>query len=949
MSDKTFAPLIDSRPVPVFVDGGQGRLGDRLASFSVCLPAAPSGQVAVIATKTIATALLLRFPHAVVLGLDSAAPIPEPGSVGLLLIDLRLPNADQLLDAITPLLIDDAVVATIDKRGEFAIYPNLEFPELIRRRGWPLPTVPGVRTQLRRQAGVVTAGRRGVPFLGFVGPEFESLADCVSADVGATLGVALRLVGIHAAGRTILRLTGTAGDDVAVRLWLSETPDDAEMPGLRPDPRIIETVPGVDGFLPVELARGISQGHRWVATRWVSSGRVPLFGAWRSSRVGARVVGELSDALGAVPTGSTFTGWSAAWLSQTDLVPRYAVEPFLHVLSRLDNGLPTGWCHGDLWPGNVLVEGSHATIIDWANSADDAPLGIDRLLIEALRLEQFERLTMAQACEFLVDSTDFTFAVAGQPWNVWDRDTRAALALAAYLLYLRNHSIHELGTVLLEEHMASLLAFVRGLERTEGGPEHPAHSTGETVKGAGWLGLGAGVVKASQTAVLLILAALLAPSAMGILAIGALVLNVTSAVTDLGSSTALVYWRGDAERAARSALTLAVGLALLLTGGAWLIAPWLSAVLNAGDLGTGVIRGLMLCLPLYSVSGVSQELLRRDLAFKRRVLPDIAGALLGTMVSIVLAFAGHGVYSLVIGQLVQATCVLVLCWAMRPPVRPGWHARDAVGLVSYGGHLAGANILQLLMLNVDYIIVARILGTKSLGVYSMAFRLAYMPYLLVAVVICGAAFPHLCRLRDREVGRAVSEVVVNLMSLVLPLYLGMILLAPQFELLGVKWAPGVSGLRWLAAYGLVLSAVSVCLVALNSVSHTRDSMLLNLLHLILLTSLLLWLTNGGVMMVAVAQLVAGLGMLAMAIAMLRRRVTGLEWRRHFPAFGAMAVGAVCMTVTGLSVQYLFPWTRVSVPGLLLTGTLILTAYVVPVLLLRDDGLGAVSALAGRKS
>jgi O-antigen/teichoic acid export membrane protein len=178
------------------------------------------------------------------------------------------------------------------------------------------------------------------------------------------------------------------------------------------------------------------------------------------------------------------------------------------------------------------------------------------------------------------------------------------------------------------------------------------------VSGAGWLGAGAVVVKTSQTLVLLLLAALLAPEAIGVIAIGALVLNVTAAFTDLGTSVALVHWRGDAERAARSALTLALALALAMTATLWVAAPFLAEILNAGDLGVDVIRGMVLCLPFTAVGTVSQELLRRALEFRRRVLPDIAGSLAGAALTVGLTVHGHGAMSLVYGQLLQAVLTM---------------------------------------------------------------------------------------------------------------------------------------------------------------------------------------------------------------------------------------------------------------------------------------------------
>lgn len=480
---------------------------------------------------------------------------------------------------------------------------------------------------------------------------------------------------------------------------------------------------------------------------------------------------------------------------------------------------------------------------------------------------------------------------------------------------------------------------------TEQAAEAGAGSSG-IVRGAGWLGLGAGVAKASQTLVLLILAALLAPSAIGVLAVGALVLNVCAAVTDLGTSVALVRWRGDAERAARTALTLALAVSLALTGAAWLAAPALAEALNAGDLGVDVIRGLIWCLPLYAVAGVSHELLRRDLLFKRRVLPDIVGALVGSALSVALAVAGHGAMSLVVGQIVQAAIVAALGWWVRPPVWPGWRREDAAGLLSYGIHMAGANVMTLLMLNVDYLVVAHLLGSTALGVYSMAFRIAYMPYVLVAFVIGGAVLAHLSRRRGAEIARAVTDAGVVMATVMLPLYVGLLVLAPQLELLGPQWAAGVAPLRWLAAYGLALSAVHLCSVTLNAIGHPRDAFLLTTLHLAMLTALLLVLTSGGVERAAIAQAVAVAATLLAAVPVLSRRVDGLSWRPVARRLGPVLAGTAALATTGLAAQWLLPWTNVSVVGLVLVGTACLAAYLLPVLRWDPAARSAVAGLTG---
>ena len=467
------------------------------------------------------------------------------------------------------------------------------------------------------------------------------------------------------------------------------------------------------------------------------------------------------------------------------------------------------------------------------------------------------------------------------------------------------------------------------------------------VRGAGWLGAGALVVKTSQTAVLLLLAALLAPDAIGVLSIGALVLNVTTAFTDLGTSTALVYWKGDAQRAARSALTLAVGLAVVVTVTSWLLAPALADALNAGTLGVDVMRGMVLCLPFLAVAGVSQELLRRALAFRRRVVPDMVGSLVGAGVTVGLALGGHGAMSLVYGQLTQAVLTMLLLWCVHPPVLPGWSTGEVRSLLAYGASLAGGSILTLLMLNVDYVLVAHRLGTYEVGVYSMAFRLAYMPYLLLAVVIGGAVFAHLCRLQGPAVGASATEAAVVLHAAVVPLHLGVVLLAPQLALLGDQWAAGVPALRWLAAYGLVLSSLELVMVTLKAAGHTRDTFVLTGLHLALLTGLLLLLVDRGVTAAAATQLPAAVVTLAVAVVVIRRRVEGIAWGSLLRGLAPVAAGAAAMTTVVLAPEVLLSWDEASVGVLLVLGATGLASYVAVVVALDRQGRTGLGSLLHR--
>jgi O-antigen/teichoic acid export membrane protein len=558
---------------------------------------------------------------------------------------------------------------------------------------------------------------------------------------------------------------------------------------------------------------------------------------------------------------------------------------------------------------------------------------------------------MADACAQMIDGRlPIPHEVGGRPFREWDADTRTAFVVAAFVQYLRNRSLHDLGSAGLAEELDTLLAALpaAGAEQQHRADEPAPAAAGRAARGAIWLGLGAAVVKGAQTAVLLVVAALLAPSALGLLSLGALVMNIAQALGDIGAGLALVYWRGDPRRAARTALTISAVTSTSITAVLWVTAPALGAALHAGPDATWVLRGLVSVLPCYGIAIVSQELLRRELAFVRRVVPDIVAALAGAVISIVLAARGHGLAGVVVGQIAQGVLTLLLVWVVGQVIRPGWNREDARRLLRYGRQMTAAGVLGLVLINVDYVLVSRVLGGTALGEYSLAYRLAYLPYVNIGYVISGAAFAYLCRVSGRANGLATQRVVTAAMTVMTPICLGLALFADQLRLLGDKWQPAVPVVRWLALYAVLLSLAQLIYTALNSIGRPGATTKLRLLHLASLVVLLVLLVHEGIVAVAVAQAVAGASAAVAGLVVGHRLVTGLRIARLARALLPLLVGAVAMVAVAMTLHATLPWTTVSVPGLFLVGAPAVAAYLIPVVLLgRTDVARIVRALRER--
>lgn len=934
------------------VDAPHWTVGDRLAAFAALLPAEVAGPVVLALSDELTPHLQAAFPGALVLTdgtrahgwpdqsrvvrWDGVHPPVAAGTAGLVVVDGRRYD----VAAVAALAAADGVVAVLGDTGSSVLYPNAEEPELVWRRSWPVHMPSGPVPWVRRWLGLSIGRGASVPRLQVSGDR-PTLADEVLADLARATGTVGELVGLITGGCAVLRVR-TPDGDLAVRLSLTDPERDVD-----PAARVLGDVPDTERFLPRVVASGRTAGHPWVATEWTPRRRKALTWPWPRAAEQWAVADELVEVLAGESTGRTDVGWADRWCARAHVVPSEVRERWAVEMGVLEGGLPTGWCHGDLWPGNVLVDGDDSVVIDWDNASDDAPLGLDVLLVHGLRETAGTDDLVSESLLRLVDDPLplADASVGGRPWTDWDRPMRRALALAAVVLYLRNRSLHDLGQERLDEHLAA--ASDSTVPAAE--PVQPSSEAARTARGALWLATNGIVVKTSQTVVLLALAAMLAPSALGVIALGTLVANVSAVVTSLGTASALVYWRGDVLRAARTAVTVGVAMGAGIAALLWIAAPSLASAFHAADGGAAVIRGLTVTLPFLAVAAVTNELLRRRLEFVRRIIPDTVSSVVGAVVAIVLVTEGHGVMALVVGQIVQASLTMVLGWVVHPPVLPGWNLEDARGLLSYGGPYAGANLLELVQLNIDYLIVSRVLGGEALGQYSLAFRLAFMPYLMVVVVMSGAAFPYLCRQRGIDLGRAAVTVMTAALTVVAPICLGLALFADHLVLLGDKWEPGVPVVAWLALYAALLSVGQLVQTSLNAAGRPAISMALRLCHLVLLSGALLLLAKHGITAVAIGQVVVATVISLVALTLARLYVTGFSLRRLVLSLRPALAGAAVMAAVVLVVRRLVGLTDASFTGLIVVGAVGVLAYAATVWMLDRDHLREAGRLMRRSA
>jgi O-antigen/teichoic acid export membrane protein len=345
---------------------------------------------------------------------------------------------------------------------------------------------------------------------------------------------------------------------------------------------------------------------------------------------------------------------------------------------------------------------------------------------------------------------------------------------------------------------------------TEGAPSGSAR--GSAFSGARWNAAGRGAQRAIRFLVSLVLARLLAPADFGLMAVATTVMNFLDLIRDLGTGQAIIQKREVSQDLLSSLfimnLASGIGSAALLVATAPAVA-WLFATPEV----TGILRVMGIGFGIYSWSVTQRAVLLRRLDFRRVATSDVIGAVTNAVVSIALAFAGYGVWSLAIGYVAASAAGTVALWVLAQ-WRPSFHfARADLGEVrSFSVNLVGYNVIQNLFQNADTILISRFLGPAELGLYGMGRRLVVFPVQTLSSILSGVLVPALSRVQDDEprLQRDYLRAVAGLALVGFPIAIGIGITAQPLvgTLLGPGWAGAIPVVTILAPVVLLNSTTA---------------------------------------------------------------------------------------------------------------------------------------------
>jgi O-antigen/teichoic acid export membrane protein len=330
------------------------------------------------------------------------------------------------------------------------------------------------------------------------------------------------------------------------------------------------------------------------------------------------------------------------------------------------------------------------------------------------------------------------------------------------------------------------------------------------------------LLQVSRMVVALVLARMLAPHDWGLAAMVLVFSAFVVVFTDSALGTALIQRRTltEADKSTVFWLSAAIGV-LLAIGGIALAGP------IAHFYGEPEVKPLFSVLSLgffvTAIGSTQLALLVRDMQFRRLELRQMAATVVGAVAGISVALANFGAWAVVAQQLGEAVASTVLLWIVTP-WRPSatFSTTSVRRLAGFAGNVFGQNVLYQAGRNLGSILIGRVLGPASLGVFVLATNVILVPFSRIAGPLQQVFFPAFSRIADdRERMADIWVRAARLVGLIsIPSLVGLACVAPDFVdvVLGQRWHSAIPVIRILAVVGIIMSVQTLngeVLLALN--------------------------------------------------------------------------------------------------------------------------------------
>ncbi len=411
-----------------------------------------------------------------------------------------------------------------------------------------------------------------------------------------------------------------------------------------------------------------------------------------------------------------------------------------------------------------------------------------------------------------------------------------------------------------------------------------------------------------QFVMMTILARLFTPEEYGIMGLILIVLGFGMAFSDVGVSGAIIHYQKVSKRQLSTLFWLTFIISFMIFMILILVSPLISIFYNEPELNF-VIPITAIIFLIIPFGQQFETLLRKELVFKSLAFIEVSTSTILVVISIILAYYGWGVVSVVVGyvlrSLVKSFLMLFIGLKIWKPTFE-FDFSEISNFLSFGVYQMGERSLNFFSANIDKIMIGRFLGTTSLGYYTIAYNLVLYPIRLINPIFTRVSFPYFSKMQNNI--KMLKEKYFNLISIVsfinFPISMLLILIAPYFVplLYGSQWHSSIILVQILSVVSLFRSIGNPIGSLILAKGYARLGFLWNVIVIIIQTLLIfLGIYLGGINEVAIFILLSSFIFFYFFYYFLIKKVLGPCFKEYLKSFGLnllFSVSAIFISLLG---------------------------------------------------
>lgn len=331
--------------------------------------------------------------------------------------------------------------------------------------------------------------------------------------------------------------------------------------------------------------------------------------------------------------------------------------------------------------------------------------------------------------------------------------------------------------------------------------------TKQAIKGVSWIGLLRATTRVVSFAKIAVLARILTPAQFGAYGIAALMLSFLEILTETGVNVVLIQEKDKIDKYIPAAFAVSIIRGIIIFAFILIIAPLVAAFFQTPE-SLPLLQLISIVPLLRGFINPAVIKFQKDLQFQKEFWYRFLVFAVDAIMAMIFAYLTKNPASIVFGLIAGVVFEVLLSFVIVKPLPHfGFETSYFTKILHRGKWVTLSGIFHYLFQNGDNIVVGKLLGSSSLGLYQLGYSLAILPVSEVADVVSRVTFPVYTKIAgDKErLKKAFFKTTTVVTLLTVPFGFLLFLFPEQIVglVFGSKWIGIVPTLRILAIFGMV--------------------------------------------------------------------------------------------------------------------------------------------------